>query len=279
MRDGVVDGVDGEEEVVGGEVGVEAGGAEVFADVLRGRSECLGDAGGCAGSASSSGPLAMGQRLSSGWTLATALAREVASGTRVTIGIAEVLAVAFVVGEEEELVLADGAAEGCAEVVALELGDAGGVEVVAGVEEGVAEELVGGAVELVGAAGGDDGDLRALALAVGGGVGVGDDVELADGVDAEELAGGAAGGDVDERGAGVLDAVEEEEIVLRAAAGDGEHVADGGVRGADCRRSAGGVVDGAGVERDELVVAAAVEGKLFDLARVDEAGGLLRWRC
>ena len=65
------------------------------------------------------------------------------------VGEAEVLAVALVVGEEEELVLADGAAEGGAEVVALELGDVGLVEVVAGVEGGVAEELVCGAVEVI----------------------------------------------------------------------------------------------------------------------------------
>jgi hypothetical protein len=130
-------------------------------------------------------------------------------------------------------------------------------------------------VEGVGAAGGDDGDLGALALAVGGGVGVGDDVELADGVDAEELAGGAARGDVDERGSGVLDAVEEVEIVLGAAAGDGEHVAYRGVRCADGTAALGGVVDGCGVEGHELVVGAAVEGEILDLALVDEAGGLL----
>ena len=76
----------------------------------------------------------------------------------------------------------------------------------------------------VGSGGGDDGDLRALPLAVGGGVRVCDDVELAHGLDAEELAAGAAGGDVDERCSGVLDAVEQVEIVLRAAATDGEHI-------------------------------------------------------
>ena len=145
------------------------------------------------------------------------------------VGDAEILAVAFVVGEEKELVFFDRTTEGGAVVVALELGDAGLVEVVAGVEEAVAKELVDVTVELVGAGGGDDGDLRAIALAVGSGVGVGDDVEFANAVDAEELAGGAAGSDVDERCAGVLDAVEEEEIVLGATARDGEHVANRGV--------------------------------------------------
>ena len=49
VGDGVVDGVDGEEQIVRREVGVEARGAEVLADVLSGRGECLGDAGGKAG--------------------------------------------------------------------------------------------------------------------------------------------------------------------------------------------------------------------------------------
>ena len=270
---GVVDGVDGVEGVVGGEVGVEAGGAEVFADVLGSGADVLGDTGvdavlGDLG-AVGDGP-EVEQRLDAG----DGGGAGGGVGDEGDEGLAEVLAVAFVVGEEEELVLAEGATEGGAEVVALELGDAGAVEVVAGVEVAVAEELVDGAVEGVGAAGGDDGDLRAVALAVGGGVGVGDDVELADAVDAEELAGGAAGGVVDERGSGVLDAVEEEEIVLRAAAGDGEHAADRGVGGAGAAAALVGVVDGAGVEQDELVVGAAVEGELLDLAGVDQAGGL-----
>ena len=71
-------------------------------------------------------------------------------------------------------------------------------------------------------------------------------------------------------------AVEEVEIVLRAAAGDGEHVADGGVGSADAAGALRGVVHGGGVEREELIVAAAVERQIFDLALVDEAGGLLR---
>ena len=53
-------------------------------------------------------------------------------------------------------------------------------------------------MELVRSAGGDDADLRALALAEGGGVGVAGDVELAHSIDAEKLAAGAAGRDVDE---------------------------------------------------------------------------------
>jgi hypothetical protein len=67
-------------------------------------------------------------------------------GLQRNVGHAEVLAIALVVAEEEELVLADGPAQRCAEVVALELGDARGIEVVARVEERVAQELVRGTV-------------------------------------------------------------------------------------------------------------------------------------
>ena len=124
--------------------------------------------------------------------------------------------------------------------------------------------------------GGDDRDLRAVALAVAGAVGVGDDVEFAHRVDAEQLAAGAAGRDVDERGSGVLDSVEEEEIVLRAAAADGKHVAHRGVGGSGAARTLAGIVHGGGIEGQQLVEAAAVERELLDLALVDETGGLLR---
>src|SRR6185437_14082243 len=43
---------------------------------------------------------------------------------------------------------------------------------------------------------------------------------------------------------------------------------------ADGAGALAGVVDAGGVEGEELVVAAAVERELFDLARVDDAGGL-----
>ena len=46
MGGAVVDGEDCEEQVFAGEVGVEARGAEVLADVLLGRGEGFGDAGG-----------------------------------------------------------------------------------------------------------------------------------------------------------------------------------------------------------------------------------------
>ena len=121
VGDGVVDGVDAEEKVFWAEVVVEAGGAEVFADV---------SASGCCRHERcrppSSGPLWTGQQLRSrASTLRPQAdgARRAFVGDERDVAEAEVLAVAFVVAEEEELVLADGAAERSAEVVALEAGE------------------------------------------------------------------------------------------------------------------------------------------------------------
>ena len=65
-----------------------------------------------------------------------------------------VLAEAFVVGEEERLVLDDRPAEHAAELIALQrrLLPVGGLEEAGGVQRGVADELPAGAAELVGAA-------------------------------------------------------------------------------------------------------------------------------
>ena len=73
------------------------------------------------------------------------------SGNRVEIEIALQLAVAFVIGEEEQLVLDERPADGGSELVALQRGlyENGGAEQEAGgVQVGVAQELVGRAVKL-----------------------------------------------------------------------------------------------------------------------------------
>jgi hypothetical protein len=58
---------------------------------------------------------------------------------------------AFVVAENEELVVANGSAERAAELIALKFGDGTNVEVVASVERAVADEFKCVAVQLVGA--------------------------------------------------------------------------------------------------------------------------------
>ena len=105
-------------------------------------------------------------------------------GTVSTRSGGAVLAEAFVVEEEEGLVVAYGTADGGAELVALEGCGLGG-EIVAGVESAVADELVESAVEAIGASagyGGNDAAIRATIFR--GGVG-GHDCELLDGIDAE----------------------------------------------------------------------------------------------
>ena len=120
---------------------------------------------------------------------------------------APILAEAFVVAEEEELVGANGSSERAAELVALKLGNGALVEVVARIECAVADEFKCGAVQFVGARSRDDADLRAIALAVGGAIGVGRNVELAHSIDAEQLAAGSTGRYVDQRRTGVFDAI------------------------------------------------------------------------
>ena len=78
----VIDGVDAEEQIVLGEIRVDAGGAEIFADMLRRIGERFGNAARRAVRLSNSGPLAPARAPSSGCTLATAAAREASSGTK-----------------------------------------------------------------------------------------------------------------------------------------------------------------------------------------------------
>ena len=67
-------------------------------------------------------------------------------------------------------------------------------------------------------------DLRAGALAVFGAVGVGEDVEFAHGVDAQQFAADAAGRDGELARSGVFDAVQQDQIVHRAAGPSTENV-------------------------------------------------------
>ena len=186
------------------------------------------------------------------------------------------LAEAFVITKEEELVLLDGTAQRAAEAVAPEWRDGALVEEIARVERAIAQEFVERAVQAIAAGGRDDADLRAGALAVFGAVGVGDHVEFAHPVHAQQLAAGASRGIVDHRSAGKFHPVQQEEILLRAAARDGEHVAHRRTGGAHASRTLGGVVDDAGVEGDQLVVAAAVQRQISDLAFIHQPGDLLR---
>ena len=86
------------------------------------------------------------------------------------------------------------------------------------------------------------------------------------------MAAGSAGSHVVFGGAGELDAIEEEEILLRAIAVDGEIVGGGGVGDAGAAGFLGCEINDAGIEGEEEVVAAAVEREIFDGLLADEAG-------
>src|ERR1019366_321979 len=110
-------------------------------------------------------------------------------------------------------------------LVAAERRDGGLVEEIAGVERAVAQEFKNRAVERVGSGARDDADLRSGALSIFGGVGIGEDVELADGVDAQQFAARAAGRDGKLARAGVFDAIQQEQVVSGAPTRYGERVA------------------------------------------------------
>ena len=130
-------------------------------------------------------------------------------------------------------------------------------------------------MEVVGSGAGDDDDLRAGTLAVLGSIGVAEDVEFLDGFDTEQLLAGAAGLHVVLGGSGEFDAVKEEEILLRAVAGDGEIVAGAGVGDADTAGLLRREIDDAGIEGEQEIVAAAVQGQVAYLLLADEAGDAL----
>ena len=151
----VVDGVDAEEQILAGEIVIEARGAEVLADILFRMAEGLGDS---AAEFRAVGHRPKRQQRFDGRIHANILLRARGVGeialARLVVRYqghgaqAPVLPEALVVAEEEELVLPNRAAQRAAELVALKFGNRSGVEVVAGIESAVADELKCRAVEL-----------------------------------------------------------------------------------------------------------------------------------
>ena len=185
-----------EAEGVGGEVADDARGAEV-------RQRERVEEGACGGVDADVGAddVRLGAGLARGRGDVAArddACARVEVGRHRADGAAEVLAQGLVAGEEEDLIFFDGPPKRPAELVALELGLALGVEEVARVEVVVAVELVERAVEGVAAGLRDGVDLPAEVAPVLGAVGVGLDAELADGLKAERRSGGAPRGAVGE---------------------------------------------------------------------------------
>jgi len=142
-------------------------------------------------------------------------------GEEALYGIA--FAAAFKAEEEEDFVLADGAAEGEAVLVAFDDGARIAEAVVGeaiGVEDGVLMVVVSGAVEFVRAGLSNDVDGAAAGAAEFGGVGVGFEAELLDGVD------GGADDDAVAIADGVGGTVEEDLVRRSASAADAGEAAE-----------------------------------------------------
>ncbi len=124
-------------------------------------------------------------------------------------------------------------------------------------------------MERVGSGAGDDADLRSGALSIFGGVGIGEDIELADSVDPQQFTARATGRDGELARAGVFDAIQQEQIVSGAPSRYGERVA---VAGAGVGALHGAIVDGRRVERDQVVKAAAIERQVSQLTLAHQPG-------
>src|SRR5690348_8943552 len=114
---------------------------------------------------------------------------------------------AFVVSEQEELILLDRAAQRTAKAVALELRDRPLIEKITRVQRAVAKKIVNRSMQFVGPGSGHDTHLAARTLAVFGAVGVAHHIEFADGINSQQLAAGPAGGVVDDGCSGEFDPV------------------------------------------------------------------------
>src|SRR4029077_13448202 len=127
------------------------------------------------------------------------------------------------------------------------------VEEIGRIECVVAQKLEGRSVELVAAGSGGNNDLTAGALAKLGAIGVPLHIEFAHCVDAQHHAARPAGLHVVFGGAGVLDAIQKENILLGAIAGDGEIVGGGGVRDACAASFLRSEIDDARIERKKQI--------------------------
>src|SRR2546429_4010016 len=183
---------------------------------------------------------------------------------------------AFIVSEQECFALDDRSAKGTAEYVALKLRNGSLVEIISRVQRAVAEKFVGAPVELIGATGRDDADLRSRALSELGTISVLHDCKFPNGVHAQQLSARPSRRVVDLGRPREFDIIEEKEVFLRAATGNGKHVTKNRVGGSDAGGALRGVVDDTRIQREQLIVASAVERQVFHLAFSDQAGNVFR---
>ena len=132
----------------------------------------------------------------------------------------QLLTISLVVGEQECLVFLKRASRRLSELVSLKQGSGTQIEEIVGVERIVAQEFKGRAMPLIRAGLRDDRDLAARVFAVFGGVGIPENVEFPNGVDAKQLLARSTRLHVVFGRAGILHAVQEKKILLRPVSGD-----------------------------------------------------------
>ena len=93
----------------------------------------------------------------------------------------------FIVAEQKKAIFLEGATGRASELISAEGRNRSLVEGSRRIESAVAQELKNGAVKLIRSGLGDNADLRSGALAVFGGISIGEHVEFADGVDPQQI--------------------------------------------------------------------------------------------
>ena len=195
---------------------------------------------------------------------------------------------AFVTAVQERFIFFDRTSQRAAKLVPLEGRDplssqslTRGIEKVPGVQRAIAQKLEERTVQSIGAGLRDNADLRACPLPVFGRVGIGHHIEFPDGVNTQQLSADAPRRNADVAAARVFNAIHQEEVVERPTAG---HSEIGPFPRTHCRPGfERRIVDGPGIESDQVVEAATVERQVLDLllphqSRNRRRGGVDYWR-
>ena len=134
---------------------------------------------------------------------------------------------------------------------------------IARIHGAVAQKLESGTVQRVRARTRDHAHLPARSFTVFGGVGICEHIEFAYRIDSQEITAGSSRGDGQLAGSGVLDPVEQKQILAGPPARYRKRVP---VAGARLRAFHGAVVDRAWVQGNQVVEAAAVERQILYFA-------------
>src|SRR5579871_6999271 len=188
----------------------------------------------------------------------------------------QVLIEAFEISKEEGLIFLDRTAKRNSVLVALKARRRAWVEIIGGIQGVISQIFVDRSVEKIRSGLRDNQNLRARALAIVCTVGITENVELAHGIRAQQLLAGAPRLHIVFSSTGDLDSVQQEEILLGAVSGDSKIIADGRIRNANSAGFLPSEIDYARIERQQLVIAAAVEREILHLLRANEARHIRR---